>query len=86
MHLWVLPKLRVESFPGSLVWVGDGDVVGVRQGEQGLLDQGDAALKQGQHRVPKVEPLLHRITYLKLPTAGMVCYGQNLFSVGVFWC
>ena len=57
-HLLVVAKLVFEALPGALVWVCDDDVVGVWQPLEPLAQQRDAALKQGQDGVTKIEAFL----------------------------
>ena len=61
-YLWVVIKLVMEALPGALIWVGHCDIVGVIQLPQHLPQQGNAALKQWQNSVPKVEALLQAHT------------------------
>ena len=76
-RLRIIAKLVVEALPGALIWVCNGNVVCVRQGLHTLPHQWDAALKQWQDCVAKVEALLHIAQcVLKLPACNVAtqCY------------
>jgi len=57
-YLWVVVELVLESLPGALIRVGDGNVVRIWQQLYSIPQQRDPALEERQHSVTEVEALL----------------------------
>lgn len=89
LHLWVVAKLVMKSLPGALVRICNGDVVCIGQLSKPLPHQGNAALEQRQHCIPKIESLLHTIQntfkLLQIHCSDHQCVYQRACTLGQWW-